>query len=91
MSIKKETKTKIIQEFSINEKDTGSVEVQCAVLTERVKNLTDHLKTNKKDISSKRGLLMLVSRRRKLLRYLEQTNKERYLKLIKILGLKPNK
>lgn len=88
MSIKSEVKQDLIGKFSRDEKDTGSVEVQCAVLSERIKNLTDHLKENAKDHSSRRGLLMLVSRRRRLLAYLKKKSTERYAALIKELGLK---
>jgi small subunit ribosomal protein S15 len=88
MSITKEKKGELITKYSLKETDTGSVEVQCAVLTERIVNLTEHLKTHKKDFSSKRGLLMLVSRRRRLLDYLKSKSVERYKTLIEKLGLK---
>jgi len=88
MSITQERKTELMKEFATVEKDTGSVEVQCAVLTERIKNLTEHLKDNHKDFSSRRGLLMLVGRRRSLLAYLKKQSEERYAALIAKLGLR---
>lgn len=88
MSITQERKTTLMKEFATIENDTGSVEVQCAVLTERIKNLTDHLQDNHKDFSSRRGLLMLVGRRRRLLVYLKEKSLERYVTLIKKLGLR---
>ena len=88
MSITQERKTELMKEFATVENDTGSVEVQCAVLTERIKNLTDHLKENHKDFSSRRGLLMLVGRRRSLLVYLQKQSVERYATLISRLGLR---
>lgn len=88
MSITQERKTTLIEEFATATNDTGSVEVQCAVLTERIKNLTDHLKENHKDYSSRRGLLMLVGRRRRLLAYLKKQSLDRYVTLINKLGLR---
>ena len=88
MSITQERKTALIKEFATVANDTGSVEVQCAVLTERIKNLTDHLKDNHKDFSSRRGLLMLVGRRRRLLVYLKKQSLNRYVFLINKLGLR---
>lgn len=88
MSITQERKTTLIKEFATVANDTGSVEVQCAVLTERITNLTDHLKSNHKDFSSRRGLLMLVGRRRRLLAYLKAQNLARYITLINKLGLR---
>jgi small subunit ribosomal protein S15 len=88
MSITQERKTELMQEFATAANDTGSVEVQCAVLTERIKNLTDHLKDNHKDFSSRRGLLMLVGRRRRLLAYLKKQSLDRYIVLINKLGLR---
>ncbi|MDC0864742.1 30S ribosomal protein S15 [Rickettsiaceae bacterium] len=88
MSITQERKATLMKEFATVENDTGSVEVQCAVLTERIKNLTGHLKGNHKDFSSQRGLLMLVGRRRKLLAYLKKKSLERYVTVIKKLGLR---
>ena len=91
MSIEKNKKNELIKEFGVAENDTGSVEVQAAVLTERIKNITEHCKTHAKDFSSRRGLLMLVARRRRLLAYLKKKSADRYLKLISKLGLKDNK
>jgi len=88
MSITQERKTELMKEFATVANDTGSVEVQCAVLTERIKNLTDHLKDNHKDFSSRRGLLMLVGRRRRLLAYLKARSLDRYITLIGKLGLR---
>ncbi len=88
MSITQKCKTALIKEFSTVANDTGSVKVQCAILTERIKNLTEHLKDNRKDFSSKRGLLMLVGRRRRLLFYLKKQNLNKYVFLIKKLGLR---
>jgi small subunit ribosomal protein S15 len=88
MSITQERKTTLIKEYATAENDTGSVEVQCAVLTERIKNLTEHLKDNHKDFSSRRGLLMLVGRRRRLLEYLKKQSLDRYVTLINKLGLR---
>jgi small subunit ribosomal protein S15 len=88
MSITQERKATLMKEFATIKNDTGSVEVQCAVLTERIKNLTDHLQGNHKDFSSRRGLLMLVGRRRRLLAYLKEKSLERYVTLIKKLGLR---
>ena len=83
MSITKENKKNLINEFSKNEKDTGSAGVQIAVLTERIKNLTEHFKTHNKDNHSKRGLVSLVNKRKKLLNYLSRKDKSEYSDLIK--------
>ena len=88
MSILAERKEQVIKEYARKEGDTGSPEVQVAVLTERIRNLTDHMNMHKKDFHTRRGLLMLVGNRRKLLNYLQNTNEERYLDLIKRLGLR---
>mgnify|MGYP001040010839 CR=1 FL=1 len=88
MSITAEKKTQLISEFRRDEKDTGSPEVQVAILTERISQLTDHLRTHKHDYASRRGLLMLVSRRTRLLRYLAQKNRPAYQELIQRLGLR---
>lgn len=88
MSITKETKQKLIGRFKINEKDTGSSEVQIAVLTERIRNLTEHFKTHQKDNHSRKGLLTLVSTRKKLLNYLRRTDYEKYVKIIQELELR---
>lgn len=81
-------KNKIIKKFATHENDTGSPEVQCAILSEEVKQVTEHLKKHKKDVASRRGLLQMVNRRRKLLNYLARESEERYQTLIKKLKLK---
>ena len=81
-------KKEIIQEFQTHEGDTGSVEVQIALLTERIKQLTEHLQEHKHDYHSQRGLLKLVGHRRRLLRYLSEANPESYRSLIAKLGLR---
>lgn len=88
MSITAVRKQELIKEFAINKEDTGSAEVQIAVLTERIKNLTDHFKSHKKDHHSRRGLLILVGRRRRLLDYLKRSDQARYEDVIKRLGLR---
>ncbi len=82
------TKEKIIKEYGKSEKDTGSTEVQVALLTQRINDLTDHLKAHKKDHHTRRGLLMLVGKRKRLLQYLENQDVERYRSLIDKLGLR---
>ena len=86
--IQKEKKTAIIAEYATYEGDTGSPEVQVAVLTKRINDLTEHLKTHKKDHHSRRGLLMMVGHRRNLLAYLQKTDIERYRSLIQRLGIR---
>ncbi|MEG3617067.1 30S ribosomal protein S15 [Magnetovibrio sp. PR-2] len=88
MSITAERKQELITEFATKPGDTGSPEVQVAVLTERINNLTDHLKTHKKDHHSRRGLLIMVGQRRRLLDYTKKKNQARYEDLIKRLGLR---
>lgn len=88
MSIIKEVKTKLIKEFAQSEQDTGSPEVQCAVLTEHIKNLTEHFRNNKKDFQSRRGLIVMVNKRKRLLNYLKENNMTRYQSLIERLGLR---
>ena len=88
MSITKENKKKLINEFSKNATDTGSAGVQIAVLTERIKNLTEHFKTHNKDNHSKRGLVSLVNKRKKLLNYLSKKNRSEYSDLIKKLNIR---
>ena len=88
MSISAECKAALITEYAVVDGDTGSPEVQIAVLTERIVNLTEHFKTHKKDRHSRRGLLMLVSRRRRLLDYLIRINNDRYKSIIQRLGLR---
>lgn len=86
--ITKEDKAKIIDEFKINEKDTGSAEVQIAILTNRINLLNEHLKTHKKDHHSRRGLLKMVGKRRRLMKYLEGKDIEKYRALIEKLGIR---
>jgi len=89
MSIEKEKKAKLIAENKASDKDNGgSTESQVAVLTERIRNLTEHIKVNKKDEHSKRGLLLMVNRRKKLLTYLIRKDPKKYEDLIKKLGLR---
>ncbi len=88
MSIEAAKKTEIIQAFRRSEADTGSPEVQIAILTERISNLTEHFKVHKKDHHSRRGLLALVSLRRRLLDYLKRKDPARYQKVIEQLGLR---
>ena len=88
MSITKNKKSDLIKDFGKNGKDSGSPNVQAAILTERIKNLTDHLKTHNKDFSTRRGLLTLVGKRRRLLDYIKNKNEENYLKVIEALGLR---
>jgi small subunit ribosomal protein S15 len=88
MTLTKEEKEEIIKKYKLHNKDTGSPEVQVALLTEKIRKLLLHLKTHKKDVHSKRGLLKMVAKRRKLLRYLEKEDKKRYKEIIKKLGLK---
>ena len=88
MSITSEDKQNLISKFQRDHKDTGSPEVQISILTTRIKNLTEHFKVNKKDHHSRRGLLGLVSRRRKLLQYLKRENFQGYQKIIKDLCLR---
>ena len=88
MSLLTKEKTKIIEKFRVHEKDTGSSEVQIAVLTEEINHLTEHLKRHQKDNHSRRGLLGMVARRKKLLDYLKEENVRKYNALIKKLGLK---
>ena len=85
MSIKAERKQELINEFATNKGDTGSADVQVAILTERINNLTEHMKTHKKDFHSRRGLLIMVGQRRRLLDYLKRTATVRYDSLIKRL------
>jgi len=87
----KKKKQKIIEKFKAHKNDTGSSEVQIAILTEEIKELTKHLKENKKDFSSRRGLLAKVSLRHRLLRYLEREDEKRFSKLVKVLKLKIKK
>ena len=88
MSITVEEKAKVIKEFGTRADDTGSPEVQVAILTSRISTLTEHFKTHKKDNHSRRGLLKLVAQRRKLLDYLKGKDESRYADLIKRLGIR---
>lgn len=88
MSIKAEAKTGIIEKHRVHERDTGSPEVQVALLTARISELTEHLKGNNKDHAARRGLLKLVGQRTSLLRYLTRTDRTRYKNLIASLGLR---
>lgn len=83
-----EVKAKTIEQFKLHERDTGSADVQIALLTERINHLTEHLQTNKKDHSSRRGLLMMVGQRRRLLDYLHNTDVSRYQAITKKLKLR---
>ncbi len=87
-TLTKDEKTQIIAEYARSEGDTGSAEVQVAVLTKRIADLTEHLKTHKHDHASRRGLLQMVGRRRRLLDYLKREDIERYRELIARLGLR---
>lgn len=88
MSITSEQKQTLIDKFQRNSNDTGSTHVQVAILTERIKYLTEHFKVHKKDHHSRRGLLILVARRRRLLQYLKRNDLQGYVNLIKELGLR---
>ena len=88
MSIAAERKAELIKEYATKDDDTGSPEVQVAILTERITNLTEHFKGHKKDNHSRRGLLKMVSSRRSLLDYLKRKDEERYRKLIASLGIR---
>lgn len=88
MSITQERKTELISEYGRTEGDTGSPEVQVAILTTRIANLTEHLKVHKKDFHSRRGLLIMVGQRRRLLDYVRSRSDERYRSLIGRLGLR---
>ena len=86
--LEKETKERLVKEFGRKEGDTGSVEVQVAMLTEQINRLTDHLKEHKKDFHSQRGLMKMVGKRRSLLAYLRDTDVNRYRDLVAALGLR---
>jgi len=88
MSLEKEYKTNVIEEFSRHEKDTGSPEVQIAILTKRIEQLTDHLRTHKHDESSRRGLLKMVGRRRRLLDYIRRKDYQQYISLVERLKIR---
>ena len=88
MSITKENKKTLISKFAVNKKDTGSAAVQIAVLSERIQNLSDHFKNHKHDVHSKRGLLAMVNKRKKLLSYLLKKDNSKYLEIIKKLKIR---
>lgn len=88
MSINLKNKQEIIKQYGENEKDTGSTAVQVAMLSTKISELTEHLKSNKKDFATKRGLLMMVGRRKRLLAYLKDKNVQEYRDLIKKLGIR---
>jgi small subunit ribosomal protein S15 len=88
MTLTQERKQELIERFGDSPQDTGKAEVQVALLTERINQLTEHLRTHRKDHHSRRGLLMLVGRRRRLLNYLQRDDLERYRSLIRELGLR---
>ena len=88
MSITADRKQEVIKEFAKAESDTGSPEVQVAILSERIRNLTEHMKVHKKDFHSRRGLLMMVGQRRRLLDYLKRKETGRYEELVERLGLR---
>ena len=90
LSISKERTAELMAEFGKDANDSGSAEVQVAILTERIRNLTEHLKVHKKDHHSRRGLLLMVGQRRGLLDYLKKRNIEEYRELIKKLGIRDN-
>lgn len=88
MSTATDVKKQIVEEFRVHEDDTGSAEVQIALLTQRINHLSDHLKTHKKDHASRRGLLKMVGRRNSLLKYLSKTAQPRYREILARLGLR---
>lgn len=88
MSINLKNKKELAKKYGANEKDTGAVDVQIAMMSQKINELTEHLKLNAKDFSTKRGLLMLVGRRKRLLSYLKSKNVDSYRSLIKKLGLR---
>tara|TARA_S200000501_G_C20704032_1_gene690906 strand:+ start:157 stop:426 length:270 start_codon:yes stop_codon:yes gene_type:complete len=88
MSIEKDKKKELVKNYGKNENDSGSSNVQVAIISERIKNLTEHLKEHKKDFATRRGLLTLVGKRRKLLEYIKKKNSENYSTLIESLGLR---
>lgn len=88
MAVEREEKTSTIHEYRLHESDTGSPEVQIALLTKRINHLTEHLRTHKKDHHSRRGLYKMIGRRRGLLKYLQKKNVERYRAIVEQLGLR---
>ena len=90
MAVSKERKAELVAQYGKGEKDSGSAEVQVALLTERIKGLPEHMKVHPKDFHTRRGLLMLVGKRRRLLSYIKARNIEEYRTLIKSLGIRDN-
>lgn len=90
MTISKERKAELIKQYGKNEQDSGSAAVQVAILTDRIHELTEHMKSHKKDFHTRRGLLMLVGKRRRLLSYIKQNDITEYRELIKSLGIRDN-
>ena len=90
MTVSKERKAELTKEFGANEHDTGNSKVQVAILTERIKELTEHMKSHQKDFHTRRGLLMLVGRRRRLLSYIKKNDINEYRDLIAKLGIRDN-
>ena len=90
MTISKERKAELIRAYGKNEKDSGSAEVQVAILTDRIRELTEHMKVHKKDFHTRRGLLMLVGKRRRLLAYIKKRDINEYRELIGRLGIRDN-
>lgn len=88
LSLSKEEKMEVISKYQLHNRDTGSIEVQIALLSERISRLTEHLKVHKKDFHSRRGLLMMVGHRRRLLEYLRRKDVDKYRELVKELGLR---
>ena len=88
MALEKEYKTSLMEEFSRHDNDTGSPEVQVAILTKRIEHLTEHLRTHKHDESSRRGLLKMVGRRRRLLSYIRRKDYQRYIALVERLNIR---
>lgn len=87
----KATKTEIIAKFGKNAADTGSPEVQIALLTQRINEITDHMRSHKKDFSTRRGLMAMVNQRKRLMKYLAAENNEKYLEVVKALGIRVQK
>ncbi|HJM39579.1 MAG TPA: 30S ribosomal protein S15 [Planctomycetota bacterium] len=88
MSVNKDRKAELVGEYSRSQGDTGSPEIQIAILTERIRSLTGHLQTHKKDVSTRRGLVAMVANRKKLLKYLKNKDVERYTAVVSSLGIR---
>ena len=91
MALPKDTIENIVKEYQRHDKDTGSPEVQIAILTEKINRLTEHMKKHKKDLHSRRGLIAMVNKRRRLLEYLKETDYNKYVELVKKLGIRITK